>query len=369
MFTDFDYQQMNRALQLAQQAVCCPHPNPRVGCVIVKDGVVVGEGFHHRAGENHAEINALNTAGHQAQGATVYVTLEPCCHHGKTPPCTTALIAAGVDEVVIAMEDPNPDVAGKGLRQLEAAGIRTRCGLMADQATRFNRGFIKRMQTGLPFVRCKLAMSLDGRTAMKTGESQWITSPDARRDVQKMRAASDVIMTGIGTAMADDPQLNVRLADLCAELDQQPLRLVVDSQLRLTPNAKILSVPGKTLVVCAVNNPKKASILEQAGADVLCLPDRYGMVDVEALLYELGKRQINELLIEAGATLCGTFMQKKLIDEIIVYMAPILMGDAASGLLNLPGMLSMKQKISVDITDMRAVGKDWRMTINPKPKV
>ncbi len=360
---------MSRALQLAAHARCCPHPNPRVGCVIVKEGEVVGEGFHYRAGENHAEINALESAGKRAKAATVYITFEPCCHHGKTPPCTAALIAAGVVEVIIAMEDPNPEVAGKGLQQLEAAGIRTKIGLLGDQAAALNRGFVKRMKTGIPFVRCKLAMSLDGRTAMKTGESQWITSADARRDVQKMRAASDAIMTGIGTAKADDPQLNVRLKGICDEIDKQPLRLVVDSQLRLSPRAKILSVPGKTIVVCAVNKPKEASALEQAGADVLCLPDRYGMVDVEALLLELGKRQINELMIEAGATLCGTFMHKKLIDEIVVYMAPILMGDAASGLLNLPGMLSMKQKIPVEITDMRAVGKDWRITINPKPLI
>lgn len=366
MFSAADHQHMGRAIQLAATPTCSPHPNPRVGCVLVKDGVVVGEGFHLRAGESHAEVNALNEAGEKARGATAYVTLEPCCHQGKTPPCSQALIEAGVTEVVVAMQDPNPQVAGNGLKQLEAAGIKTRTGLMQFQAEELNPGFIKRMKTGRPWVLCKVAMSLDGRTAMATGESQWITQPTARRDVQRLRARSAAIMTGIGTVLSDNPYLNLRESELGEEPTSLPARVILDSELRMPLDARMLGIPGRTIIFCTTRDEGRKQALEQRGAEVYRVPDFQGGVDLNVLMDKLGELEINEVMIEAGNILNGSLMRGKLLDELVVYMAPVIMGDAASGMMHLPGVISMSQKIPMEIKDVRPIGVDWRITCRPQ---
>lgn len=353
-----DYRYMSRALQLAYKGLYTTDPNPRVGCVIVKDNDVVGEGWHERAGESHAEVHALRAAGNKARGATAYVTLEPCCHHGKTPPCSDALIEAQVARVVVAMQDPHSRVAGQGLQQLREAGIEVEVGVLETQARALNPGFIKRMQTGRPYVRNKLAMSLDGRTAMASGESKWITSDAARQDVQRMRARSSAIVTGVGTVLADDPSMTVRLEGI----ERQPLRVVVDTHLSMPATAGMLQQPGRTLVMTCSEDEAAREVLEQAGAQVVQLPFSSNTVDMQAVLDTLGEMEINEVLVETGATLSGAMLQAGLIDELVIYMAPILMGDGARGLFRLPGLDSMQQKISLDITDMRAVGKDWRIT-------
>ncbi len=353
---------MARALQLAARGLYTTDPNPRVGCVLVKDGAPIGEGWHARAGGPHAEIHALREAGPAARGATAYITLEPCAHHGRTPPCAEALIAAGVSRVVAAMQDPNPQVAGQGLRMLREAGIATESGLLQGQAEALNPGFIKRMRSGRPWVRCKLAMSLDGRTAMASGESQWITGPAARADVHRLRARSSAMLTGIGTVLADDPALNARLDN--DEPVEQPLRVVLDSRLRLPPNARLLGLPGRSVVCCVEGaDPAKAEALSAAGAEVIALPaGEGGRVSPEAVLDFLGREGINEVMVEAGATLNGALLQAGLIDEIIVYLAPLLMGDAARGLFHLPGLERMADRIPLEIDDIRAVGDDWRIT-------
>ncbi|NOX75830.1 MAG: bifunctional diaminohydroxyphosphoribosylaminopyrimidine deaminase/5-amino-6-(5-phosphoribosylamino)uracil reductase RibD [Gammaproteobacteria bacterium] len=356
-----DFAHMARAIQLAQRGLFTTDPNPRVGCVLVQDGKIVGEGWHQQAGEAHAEINALRLAGGRAKDATAYITLEPCCHHGRTPPCSDALRAAGISRVVVAMEDPNPQVAGQGLAQIKRAGIETRSDVLQAQSEALNPGFIKRMRTGRPFVRCKLAMSLDGRTAMASGESQWITSEDARCDVHRLRARSSAILTGIGTVLADDPSLNVRLNT--NETVQQPVRVVLDSQLRMPMDARMLSLPGRTIVCCTkVANPEKIAVLTDVGVEVHCLPTENSHVSLPALLDFLGREEINEITVEAGATLNGALLQAGLVDEIIVYMAPLLMGDAARGLFHLPELNTMDQAIKLQIVDMCAVGADWRIT-------
>lgn len=353
-----DHQYMSRAVQLAANGLYTTGPNPRVGCVLVRDDVLVGEGWHVRAGEPHAEINALAEAGEAARGATAYVTLEPCSHHGRTPPCCKALIGAGVARVVYAMQDPNPQVAGQGAAALQAAGIETRDGVLAEASAALNPGFIKRMQTGRPFVRCKLAMSLDGRTAMAGGESRWVTGKAARADVQRLRARADAIVTGIETVLADDPSLNVRLdADVV-----QPLRAVLDSTLRMPVDAKMIGLPGTTLVVSGHEVAGRIDALLAAGATVAVLPMQDDHLSPAAVLEYLGAREINEVHLEAGATLCGAFLQAGLVDELVIYMAPHLMGDAARGLFSLPGLERMDQRIGLDIRDIRAVGDDWRIT-------
>lgn len=366
-----DYRHMARAIQLAERGLYTTHPNPRVGCVLVRDGEVVGEGFHRRAGEPHAERNALAEAGERARGATAYVTLEPCCHHGRTPPCSDGLIEAGVARVVVAMTDPNPRVAGQGIAQLEAAGIPVDQGVMAEQAAALNPGFIARMQRGRPFVRCKLAMSLDGRTAMASGESKWITGADARRDVQRLRARSDAIVTGIGTVLADDPSMNVRLA--AAELPGvesdayllQPLRVVLDPDLQISPAAKLLSLPGETLVVTTSGDEARRQALLEAGAEVIRLP-RHGIgIDLDELMERLAERGINEVLIETGPTLAGAAVAADVVDELVIYAAPVLMGSDARGLLNLPALTEMKDRIKLEILDLRPVGVDLRIQARP----
>lgn len=357
-FSADDHKFMSRALLLAKKGIYTTAPNPNVGCVLVKDGEVVGEGWHEKAGEAHAEINALQQAGNNAEGATAYVTLEPCCHHGKTPPCSDALIKAKVKRVVAAMIDPHLKVAGKGLKQLESAGIFVESGLLEEQAKELNLGFIKRMQKRLPYVRCKLAMSLDGRTAMESGESKWITSSAAREDVQRLRAKSGAILTGVGTVLADDPSMTVRLEGI----DAQPIRVVVDTNLSMTANAKMLKEQGKTILMTCSADEAIAQSLKDAGADIHMMPYCNTSVDLASVLQQLSDMQINDVLLETGATLSGAMLQAGLIDELIIYMAPVLMGNDARGLFALPGLETMQDKIELEITDYRLVGKDIRMT-------
>ncbi|MCB1735458.1 MAG: bifunctional diaminohydroxyphosphoribosylaminopyrimidine deaminase/5-amino-6-(5-phosphoribosylamino)uracil reductase RibD [Gammaproteobacteria bacterium] len=354
---------MARALRLAEQGLFTTHPNPRVGCVIVRDGEIVGEGWHQRAGEPHAEVHALRAAGENARGATVYVTLEPCSHYGRTPPCANALVEAGVGRVVAAMVDPNPLVSGKGLEILRAAGIDTESGLLEAQARALNPGFIKRMETGFPWVRVKSAMSLDGRTAMANGESKWITGEAARADVHRLRARSEAIVTGIGTVLADDPSMNVRL-DNAREV-VQPLRVVLDPDLMMPADAQMLSLPGDTLVLTSVGAGDDIEDLVAAGAEIRWLGGDAEHVDLAAVLKTLAELGVNEVMVEAGATLSGAFLTAGLVDELIVYLAPHLMGDGARGLFHLPGIARMAQRIDLEISDIRSVGRDLRITARP----
>jgi diaminohydroxyphosphoribosylaminopyrimidine deaminase/5-amino-6-(5-phosphoribosylamino)uracil reductase len=357
--TDISY--MSRALQLAERGLYTTTPNPRVGCVLVRDDRIVGEGWHAVAGGPHAEIVALEQAAEAAQGATAYITLEPCCHHGKTPPCSDALITAGVVRVVYAMEDPNPKVAGAGLAQLKQAGIETASGLLAQQAEALNRGFVQRMRAGRPFVRSKLAMSVDGRTAMASGESKWITGEAARHDVHHLRAQSCAIMSGIGTVLADDPSLTVRLEN--GELaERQPLVVILDPHLSTPENARFLSQPGESLIVTATEEPEVRDRLEKAGAEVIYLPHGSDAIDLHALMGVLAEREINEVLLETGAILSGAVLHAGIIDELVIYMAPKLMGDGGRGLFHTPGLERLVDAVALDIHDMRAVGQDWRIT-------
>lgn len=349
---------MGRALQLARRGLYSTDPNPRVGCVLVKNDAVVGEGWHQVAGEPHAEIHALQDAGLEARGATTYVTLEPCCHHGKTPPCSDALIQAGVARVVAAMQDPNPQVAGEGLQALGSRGIAVDSGLMQAEAEALNPGFIKRMRNGRPYVRGKLAMSMDGRTALASGESKWITSDAAREDVQRLRARSSAIMTGVGTVLADDPSLTVRMDGV----ERQPLRVVLDTHLSMPSTAKMLGLPGRTIVMTADESQDGADALRDAGAQVVAVGMRNNSVDPGAVLDYLGQQEINEVLLETGATLSGSLLRDGLIDELVIYMAPILMGHEARPLFHLPGIDTMDKKLQLDIQDIRKVGVDWRIT-------
>lgn len=358
-FSADDHKFMARALQLAYKGIYTTAPNPNVGCVLVKDGEIVGEGWHEKAGEAHAEVNALKQAGKNAEGATAYVTLEPCCHHGKTPPCVDALIKAKVKHVIAAMIDPHSKVAGKGLQQLEQAGIPVEHGLLEEQAKALNPGFIKRMQQRLPYVRCKLAMSLDGRTAMASGESKWITSAAAREDVHRLRARSDAILTGVGTVLADDPSMTVRLDEINT---RQPLRVVVDTNLSMPADARMLKEPGRTVLMTCSSDEHIADTLKKAGAEIHIMPYCNTTVDLKPVLQTLSDMHINEVLLETGATLSGSMLQAGLIDELVIYMAPVLMGNNARGLFALPGLESMQDKIELDITDQRMVGDDMRIT-------
>lgn len=360
---------LSRALQLARRGLYSTDPNPRVGCVLVRDGEVVGEGWHARAGEAHAEIYALRAAGDRARDATAYVSLEPCSHHGRTPPCADALIEAGVARVVVAMPDPNPQVAGQGLERLRAAGIEVDSGILQAQAEDLNPGYLSRMRRGRPWVRCKLAMSLDGRTAMASGESRWITGEAARRDVQRLRARSSAVMTGIGTVLADNPSLNVRLeaAELYGvEPVRQPLRVVIDRRLQLPVDARILAVAGETLVLTSAQADDRCAALRKAGAEVVVVDERDGHLDLHAILRLLAEREVNEVLLESGARLAGAMLSAGLIDELVVYMAPHLMGDGAKGLMHLPGVEHMRDRVGLTLTDLRILGSDVRMTLRPE---
>ncbi|QFU74669.1 bifunctional diaminohydroxyphosphoribosylaminopyrimidine deaminase/5-amino-6-(5-phosphoribosylamino)uracil reductase RibD [Halioglobus maricola] len=369
MTTEFDTRMMSRALRLARKGRYSAMPNPHVGCVLVRDGEIVGEGFTQPAGGNHAEIQALEAAGN-AQGTTAYVTLEPCSHQGKTGPCADALIAAGVSRVVVAMQDPNPIVGGNGLEKLLAAGVEVECGLLQAEAEAMIPGFIARMRTGRGRVRAKLAMSVDGRTAMASGESQWITGPEARADVQRLRAMSCAIVTGVGTVLGDDCSLTVREqalnlppAEAALAARRQPLRVVLDSQLRTPPGAKVLDGSAPTLL-CHDTQVEPTAELIAAGVDRLPL-DRAGSgLDLLAMLDFLTARQSNEILVESGPHLAGAMLQLGLLDELIIYMAPTLMGSSAMPLLQLP-LDRMAQKVPLLIEDIRAVGRDWRITAVP----
>ena len=357
---------MARALRLAERGLYTTEPNPRVGCVIVREHDVVGEGFHLQAGGPHAEVHALDQAGEQARGATAYVTLEPCSHTGKTPPCADALIAAGIARVVVAMQDPNPLVAGQGLQRLQAAGIEVQSGLQQQEAERLNPGFIKRMKTGRPWVRVKLAMSLDGRTAMASGESAWITGPQARADVQRLRARSSAILTGSGTVLQDNPSLNVRMsaAELGCDIEPaQPLRVVLDSRLRTPVDHRLFSVPGPVLMVHSQTETALLPDFPGDHVEIRSLPAAEGGIDLLALMDELGHRQINEVHVEAGATLCGALLQADLVDELVVYMAAHVLGDQGRGLFHLPQLTVMDDRIRLNIQDIRAVGDDWRIQL------
>lgn len=362
-----DQAYMAQALRLAAKGRYSTHPNPNVGCLLVAEQQVVGAGWHKRAGEPHAEVHALQQAGARAQGATAYVTLEPCSHHGLTPPCAEALVKAGVQRVVIAMQDPNPQVAGRGIAYLRGQGLQVEVlsGELADAARALNCGFAKRMEQGVPFVRLKLAMSLDGRTAMASGESQWITGPAARADVQELRARCSAIITGADTVITDNARLTVRsnqlplnaeLADLA--LSRPPLRIVIDGRLRVPTNVAFFAA-GSALVVTHQKPPANTEHIEY-----LQLPEVNGHLDLSALLSALGQRGINELMVEAGPQLAGAFMQADLVDELYVYMAATLLGSSAQPLMQLPIDL-MADAVRLQIIEMRALADDWRIIARP----
>lgn len=356
---------MTLALRLAEQGLYTTQPNPRVGCVIVKNQQVIGQGAHLKAGEPHAEVLALRQAGAVATGADAYVTLEPCSHHGRTPPCVEALIKAGIQRVVVAMQDPNPLVAGQGVQRLQAHGMQVEVGLMEKEAAALNPGFISRMTRGLPYVRSKIGASLDGRTALNNGKSQWITSEPARLDVQHWRAQSCAIITGVGTVLADSPSLTVRLENPA----RQPLRVIVDSRLQTPVDCKMLDAAvmkhSPVLIAYANDVHQKREALTVAGAELLCLPAADSRVDLKALLLNLAQRDINEVLIEAGQGLNGALLQAKLIDEFIFYYAPKLMGVDAKGMFAIPELLEMQQAIDLQVLDVRQVGQDIRLRAKP----
>jgi diaminohydroxyphosphoribosylaminopyrimidine deaminase/5-amino-6-(5-phosphoribosylamino)uracil reductase len=364
---DFDF--MAQAFRLAERGLYTTMPNPRVGCVLVKDGQIITEGWHIRAGEAHAEVNALRAAGENARGATAYVSLEPCSHTGRTGPCSQALIDAGVARVVYAMEDPNPLVSGDGIARLRAAGVQVDGSLLEDDARALNLGYIKRMERKLPYVRCKLAMSIDGRTAMESGESKWITGPKARADVQRLRARSCAIISGVDSILQDNASLTVRVDELGLPNAQdaaakQPLRVILDSTLRLSRNALLFKQPSPILLVH--NGSVDAAQCEgwPEFVELLALPAKDGRIDLAALLRELAKRQCNEVLVETGATLAGSFLRRGLLDEIIIYMAPKLLGSNARPIFDLP-LDTMSSSLALKIKDIRAVGRDWRITAAP----
>lgn len=346
---------MQRAIELARKGMNTTTPNPRVGCVIVQGDEIVGEGWHQVAGEPHAEIHALRQAGDKARGACVYVTLEPCSHQGKTGPCAEALIEAGIGQLVYGMEDPNPQVSGRGIELLKAAGIEVSGPLLEDEARALNPGFIKRVQEGLPYIRIKTAMSLDARTAMASGESKWITSPPARADVQLLRARSCAVITGVDSVIHDDPAMTVRLSDD----DRQPLRVIVDTHGRCPARAEMFKLPGRTVIATA------GAMVE--GRECWTLPLRDGRADLRVLMKKLAQEEgCNEVLVETGATLAGAFVGRGLVDEFIAYIAPKLLGSDARPMFDLP-IRTMSGALPLIIQDIRAVGCDWRLTAVPDP--
>ncbi|MCL6270472.1 bifunctional diaminohydroxyphosphoribosylaminopyrimidine deaminase/5-amino-6-(5-phosphoribosylamino)uracil reductase RibD [Sansalvadorimonas sp. 2012CJ34-2] len=371
-FSRNDHEYMARALRLARKGLYTTMPNPTVGCVLVRDEKIIGEGFTSPAGGPHAEINALTAAGN-ASGATAYVSLEPCAHYGRTPPCANALVEAGVTRVVAAMRDPNPRVNGGGFHILENAGIQTASGLMEAEAREVNAGFFKLMETGLPLVRCKMAMSVDGRTAMDSGESQWITGPDARADVQQWRARSCAIITGVDSIIHDDSSLTVRSGELRIEnpeaaVEKQPIRVVLDSTLRIPYNARILNLPGTTIIASAHPDLEKQKELESRGIEVLTVPGSDGRVDLSQMLKVLADRGCKEVLLETGARLAGSAVRQGCVDELLIYMAPILLGSQARPLFELP-FEKMAEKLYLDIQETRSFGQDLRIRASLKERV
>jgi diaminohydroxyphosphoribosylaminopyrimidine deaminase / 5-amino-6-(5-phosphoribosylamino)uracil reductase len=360
MFSPDDHRHMAYALELAARGLYTTTPNPRVGCVIVRDGQVVGEGWHEKAGAAHAETIALEHARRQAAGATVYVTLEPCAHHGRTPPCVDALLKAKPARVVAAVQDPNPLTAGQGLARLRAAGIVAHVGLMEAAARELNIGFFSRMTRGTPWVRMKIAASLDGRTALANGQSQWITGDDARRDGHGWRARACAVLTGVGTVKDDDPQLNVREV----QTTRQPLRVVVDSRMQTPLTAKILG-PGTIIAAAGADVPRSVA-LRAKGAEVVVLPNHEGKVELPALLQELARRGCNEVHVEAGHKLNGSLIDEGLVDELLIYMAPCILGDTAQGMFHLPPLDRLAGRRKLTITDVTRIGDDLRILARPE---
>jgi len=356
MLTAVDHGFMGQALELAGRGLYTTTPNPRVGCVVVGDGAVVGTGWHEKAGMPHAEVLALKAAGARSRGATLYVNLEPCSHHGRTPPCVNAIIEAGVERVVAAMQDPNPRVAGAGFARLRAAGIVVEQGLMEDEARELNIGFIARMTRGRPWVRMKIAASIDGRTALAGGKSQWITGEPARQDGHRWRARACAVLTGFGTVRDDDPQLNVRGVDT----PRQPLKIVVDSKFETSPSARLLQ-EGKTLVAGAVNDAKRIASLKRAGAEVVIIPNDGGKVELFKLMEELARRELNEIHVEAGAKLNGSLLQAGVVDELLVYLAPRVIGDSGRGMFHLPDLTELSRSTALKIREVERVGEDLRI--------
>lgn len=351
---------MAQAIDLAKQGRFTTRPNPNVGCLIVKDGQVVGKGWHQRAGEPHAEVYALQQAGLAAHGATAYVTLEPCSHHGRTPPCSDALIKAGVSRVVVGMKDPNPLVAGQGIQRLEQAGIEVIHSVLNEQSEALNRGFLKRMRKGLPYVRCKLAMSLDGRTAMQSGESKWITGPEARRSVQVLRAESGAVLTGVGTVLADNPQLNVRCEESNLSLPsdfKQPLRVVLDSDLKTPATALICQSPSNTCFFHTCEAHSQHELIKTGVSLVKVGNDSVGKMDLRSVLTHLAQMEVNDVLLESGPTLAGSLLSAGLVDELLVFIAPKLLGSSARPLVELP-LSKMSQALDMQELESMPVGAD-----------
>ena len=362
MFSQTDFVHMERSLALAKRGMYTTDPNPRVGCVLVKNGEVIGEGFTQPAGQDHAEVRALKDArsrGHDLRGATAYVTLEPCSHFGRTPPCANALIEAQVDRVVAAMEDPNPQVSGRGLKMLRDAGIEVRCGLLANEAAELNIGFVSRMTRGRPWVRLKVAASLDGRTGLPSGESQWITGEAARADGHAWRARASAILTGIGTVREDDPRMTVRAVDT----PRQPLRVLIDSQLDVPPTAQILAGES-TLIFCGnldKRHTERASVLRDLGAEIVQMANADGKVDLPAMLKVLGERQVNELHVEAGYKLNGSLLREGCVDELLVYLAPSLLGTDSMGMFSLIAPQALEDRVRLNFHAVDRIGDDLRI--------
>jgi diaminohydroxyphosphoribosylaminopyrimidine deaminase/5-amino-6-(5-phosphoribosylamino)uracil reductase len=356
MFTTADHEFMGQALELAGRGLYTTTPNPRVGCVIVRDGTVVGTGWHEKAGMPHAEALALKAAGARSRGATLYVNLEPCSHHGRTPPCVDAIVDAGVERVVAAVQDPNPKVAGTGFSKLRAAGIAVEQGLREEEARELNFGFFARMTRGRPWVRMKIAASLDGRTALANGKSQWITGEAARADGHRWRARACAILTGFGTVRDDDPRLNVRGVDT----PRQPLKIVVDSKFETPPSARLLK-DGKTLVVGAVNEERKIAGLKAAGVEAIIIRNDHGKVELFKLMEELARRELNEIHVEAGTKLNGSLLQAGVVDELLVYLAPSVIGDSGRGMFHLPEITELSRASALKIREVERVGADLRI--------
>ncbi len=368
MITDFDRFAMNRALVLAARGLETTHPNPRVGCVIAQDTKIIGEGWHERAGEAHAEVAALNSliaAGLSASGTTVYVTLEPCSHYGRTPPCVDALIAAGVARVVFAVQDPNPEVSGRGAETLRQAGIAVESGLMEAEAVDLNIGYMKRRTYGKPWVRVKLAMSLDGRTALANGASQWITGEAARADVQHWRARSSAILTGVGTVLADDPRLNVRLtSENPNDEPWQPLRVVLDTRLRTPTDSRIFATGGEVLIF--TEDPTRGATFAEMGVGVEAIPAMGGRLDLEAVIDRLGELEANEVLVEAGPTLSGELLRLGLVDELLLYVAPKLLGPQGLPLVDLPQLRDLEEAPGFTVAGVQRLEDDLRLRLRPR---
>lgn len=363
MYSEIDHSHMQRAIELAKRGWFTTHPNPRVGCVIAHGERVVGEGWHRIAGEAHAEVLALRAAGAAAKGATAYVTLEPHCFHGKTPPCTRALIEAGVAHVICGTLDPNPKVSGAGLQELQAAGVRSSVGLLEEEARALNLGFEKRMRLGMPRVTIKVAASLDGRIALANGESRWITGEAARADVQRLRAASSAVMTGVDTVIADDPQLNVR--DPALDLAGRRLvRVVLDTTLRTPSKSRLFDVPGEVLIFTTSSSPERIQALEAAGAEIRNVPSGVdGKVEIAAVLRELGRRGCNDVLVECGPTLAGRLLTSALYDELIVYFAPKILGADAKPMFQLDSLLRLEDALQFRLRNAQVIGTDLKVTV------